>query len=82
MARNAAIGSISCSDDYEDDMVKRLPLTFKNLRKIINYLTLDAKQACTQLRQTLIKAPTLNILIWNVLSKLKPRYQAMPLVQF
>ena len=82
MARNATIGSIGCGDDCEDKMVKKLLLTFKNSSKILNYLTLDAKHACTQLKQTLIKAQIPNILIWNVLSGLKPTYQAMPLVEF
>ena len=57
MAEDAEIGSIS--GDYEDETVKRLPFTSKNLNRAIDYLTSSTKQAFTQLRQTFTKAPIL-----------------------
>ena len=45
----------SSGDDHEDEIVKRLP-HFKNLSKIMDYLTTDVRQAFTQLRQTFTEA--------------------------
>ena len=55
VAENAEFGSIG-SGDHEDETVRRLPLTSKNLNGVTDYLTPDSKQAFTQLRQTFSKA--------------------------
>ena len=59
MAENAKVGSISGGRDCEDKMVKTLPFTSKNANGATGYLILGAKQAFTQLRQTLTKDPIL-----------------------
>ena len=45
MADNAGVGSTG--GDREDETVKRLPLTSKNLNRATGYLTPDAKRAFT-----------------------------------
>ena len=57
MAENAQFGSIGGGGNYEDEMVKRSPLTSKNLNRTIGYLNPNAKQTFTQLKQAFTKAP-------------------------
>ena len=57
MAKGAEVDNFGDGGDSEDETVKKLTLTSKNLNKTISYLIPDAKQAFTQLRQAFIKAP-------------------------
>ena len=59
MAKNAKFGNIGDNSDCKDETVKRSPLIFKNLNGATGYLTLDAKQAFTQLRQAFTEVPIL-----------------------
>ena len=56
MAENTEVGSIDDGGDCEDEMVEKSPLISKNLNRATVYLTPDAKQGFTQLRQAFIKA--------------------------
>ena len=56
MAEDAKVGSIGVDGDCEDETVKRSLLLSKNLKRARSYLTPDAKQIFTQLRQVFIKA--------------------------
>ena len=56
VAEDAEVGSIG-GGDCKDKTVKRSPLASKNLNRATGYLTLNAKQAFTQLRQAFTKAP-------------------------
>ena len=56
VAEDDEFGSIGDSD-CKEETVGRSPLTFKNSNGATGYLTLDAKQAFTQLRQVFTKAP-------------------------
>ena len=55
IAENAKVGS--GNGDCEDEMVKKS--LSKNLNRATDYLTLDARQAFTQLRQVFTKPPIL-----------------------
>ena len=57
MAENAEVGSIG--GDCENKTVERSPLRSKNSNRATGYLTPDAKQAFTQLRQAFTKATIL-----------------------
>ena len=59
MVEDAEVDSISV--DYEDEMVERSPLTFKNLNGATDYLILGAKLPFIQLRQAFTKAP----IVWH-----------------
>ena len=67
--------------DYKDETIERSPLTSKNLNGAMDYLTPDAKQAFTQLRQAFTKAPILQYFVQNVISGLKLTRQATLLVE-
>ena len=54
MAEDGEVGSIG--GDCEDETVKRSPLTSKNSNRATSYLTPNAKQAFTKLRQAFTKA--------------------------
>ena len=58
MAEDAEVGSVG-GGDREDETVKKSPLTSKNSNRATGYLTPDAKQAFTQLRQAFTEAPIL-----------------------
>ena len=58
VAEDAEVDSIS-GGDHEDETVERSPLTSKNLNGATSYLTSNAKQAFTQVRQVFTKAPIL-----------------------
>ena len=55
MAEDAEVGGVG-GGNCEDKKVKRSSLTFKNSNGAIGYLTPNAKQAFTQLRQAFTKA--------------------------
>ena len=57
MAEDAEVDSIGGGGDREDETVERSPLTSKNSNGATGYLTPDAKQAFTQLRQAFTEAP-------------------------
>ena len=59
MANNAEFGSIGDGGDRKDKKVKRSQFTSKNLNGATSYLTSDAKQAFTELRQAFTKTPIL-----------------------
>ena len=47
MAEDAKIGNMSGGDKYDNETVKKSPLTSKNLNKAIGYLTLSPKWSFT-----------------------------------
>ena len=57
MVENAEVGSIGGGGNCENETVERSLLISKNLNRAIGYLTPNAKQAFTQLRQAFTKAP-------------------------
>ena len=59
MAKDAEVDNIDGSGDYENKTVKKLPLTSKNLNGAMGYITYNAKQVFTQLKQVFTKAPIL-----------------------
>ena len=59
MAEDAEFGSIGGGGDYEDEMVKRSPLTFKNSNRATSYLTPKARLTFTKLGKAFTKAPIL-----------------------
>ena len=46
-AKDVEVGSNDSGNDNVDKMIKRLPLTSKNLNEVKGYLTPNAKQAFT-----------------------------------
>ena len=58
VAEDAEVGLI-VGDNYKNETVKRLSLLSKNSNRVTGYLTPNAKQTFTQLRQGFTKAPIL-----------------------
>ena len=61
MAEDAEVGSISNGDDFKNEIIGRSPLISTDLNRATYYLISDAKQDFTQLSQTFIKTPILQI---------------------